>query len=355
MLMTPPILSAECYVLIRGKELSAFGEQEGWTFAAESYDINYRSLVMDQFEHWEIKEYPDTLPCLRAVASGEADCYLTTNYQYNHMRRECERLGLALLATGKEADFTIAVDSDSRELYSILTRTTSFISDTIMNEALAYYTAEGAKLSLMELVLDNLPFVIGGVVVLVLLILLVIVQRRVIAEQRKVNEQQKQLVATKELAYKDPLTGVKSKHAFVCAERKLDEKITAGTVTEFSVGVFDLNDLKKVNDTQGHEAGDRYIREACMYICRCFQHSPVYRIGGDEFAVILEGEDYAAREELLSAFDRQMDENRAQGKIVVSSGLARFDPERDASFGRVFERADARMYQRKRILKGAAG
>ena len=132
----------------------------------------------------------------------------------------------------------------------------------------------------------------------------------------------------------------------------MDERIAEGTVAEFAVGVFDLNDLKKVNDTQGHDAGDRYIKEACMCICKCFQHSPVYRIGGDEFAVILEGEDYAAQDELLEVFDRQMEENLAQRKIVVSTGISRFVPGQDNSFRTVFERADEKMYQRKRTLKG---
>ena len=58
------------------------------------------------------------------------------------------------------------------------------------------------------------------------------------------------------------------------------------------------------------------------------------------------------QDKLLSDLDRQMEANRSQGLIVISGGISRFDPERDNSFHTVFERADEKMYQRKRILKG---
>lgn len=83
--------------------------------------------------------------------------------------------------------------------------------------------------------------------------------------------------------------------------------------------------------------------------------SPVYRIGGDEFVAILEGADYDAQDALLADFDRQMEENLTQGKVVVSAGVSRFMPGQDDSFRAVFERADERMYQRKRALKGTVG
>ena len=152
-------------------------------------------------------------------------------------------------------------------------------------------------------------------------------------------------------AFTDDLTGVKSKHAYVEAELLLDQRIDEGTVDEFALVLFDLNELKKINDSQGHEAGDQYIREACRIICTRFKRSPIYRIGGDEFVAILEGDDYGNRAELLAAFETQMDLNQAQGRITVASGCACFDPARDKSSQTVFERADEQMYQRKKRMK----
>ena len=153
------------------------------------------------------------------------------------------------------------------------------------------------------------------------------------------------------MAYTDDLTGVKSKHAFVEAEELMDQRIEEKTVMKFAMVLFDLNDLKEINDTQGHEVGDQYIKEGCRIICRQFKHSPVYRIGGDEFVAILEGADYDKHDELLASFEKQMDSNLMHGKISIASGCACFDPSSDRSSHSVLERADEKMYQRKKQMK----
>ena len=119
----------------------------------------------------------------------------------------------------------------------------------------------------------------------------------------------------------------------------------------FNVAFFDLNGLKIINDTLGHEAGDEYIKTGCMLICKQFKHSPVFRIGGDEFVAILKGGDYEIREELEQAFRNTIDENQKNGAVVVSSGLAIYQPETDSSYNDVFKRADELMYKRKQALK----
>jgi len=164
-------------------------------------------------------------------------------------------------------------------------------------------------------------------------------------------EHKKAVTNAKQIAYRDPLTGVKSARAYQEAKAVFDRRISELQLKELGVIVFDVNGLKQVNDNLGHEEGDKYIQAGSELICNQFQHSPVYRIGGDEFVVILEGEDYRARLELLSAFDRQMEENQKAGIVTVSSGLDTFRPGRDIDFNSIFERADQRMYERKKYLK----
>ena len=177
-------------------------------------------------------------------------------------------------------------------------------------------------------------------------------RRRELEEMFRKNELQRQaLGSARHLAYTDSLTHVKNTHAYVETEKELDERIADGKIREFGVVVFDINGLKQVNDTHGHDAGDRYIKEACRMICRQFTHSPVYRIGGDEFVAILEGEDYQNRKNLIASFEIQVEENLKSGLAVVASGLAVFRREQDHSYRRVFERADQRMYDRKGYLK----
>ena len=177
-------------------------------------------------------------------------------------------------------------------------------------------------------------------------------QHREIKKLRELEIQQaKALGSARHMAYTDPLTGVKNKHAYLEAEQLVDQHIADGSITEFGVAVFDLNGLKIINDTKGHEAGDRYIKSACSLICAQFKHSPVYRIGGDEFVAFLEGEDYLNREILLLDFNHRIDENQKLGRVVVSSGFDIFNPDINDTFIKVFERADKKMYERKSKLK----
>lgn len=165
------------------------------------------------------------------------------------------------------------------------------------------------------------------------------------------RQREAELGSARRLVNTDPLTGVKSKHAYIEMESDLNDRIMKGSAEPFALVVFDLNGLKSINDTKGHEAGDLYIKDACRLICNIFKHSPVYRIGGDEFIAILHGEDFEGRDKLMKAFDVQVEDNIAKGDVVVSAGMADYTPGQNADYWTVFELADARMYHRKKTLK----
>ena len=113
--------------------------------------------------------------------------------------------------------------------------------------------------------------------------------------------------------------------------------------------ILDLNDLKKVNDSEGHKAGDQFIRDACKIICTTFKRSPVFRVGGDEFAVISQGEDYSRIEELAEMMNAHNEEAVKNGGIVIAMGVSCYND--DAKVAQVYERADQRMYEDKSRLK----
>lgn len=155
-------------------------------------------------------------------------------------------------------------------------------------------------------------------------------------------------------ATQDPMTGVKNKRVWQETEKRLDEEIRAGTA-RFGVVVCDVNGLKQLNDSQGHEAGDALIIRASRHICRVFTHSPVYRIGGDEFTAILEGGDLEERDHLVEQFYQRLAATEEEGVAVsVALGVATLRPE-DSSFAEVFQRADARMYAKKQEMKATMG
>ena len=133
-------------------------------------------------------------------------------------------------------------------------------------------------------------------------------------------------------------------------------RIDAGEQEQFALVVADVNGLKTVNDAQGHEAGDQLIRNTSRCICGIYAHSPVFRIGGDEFVVILTGGDYARRDELLAELRAKslpgIEELQLQnGDASVASGMAEYSPETDTTVAEVFARADEAMYACKKQMK----
>lgn len=172
--------------------------------------------------------------------------------------------------------------------------------------------------------------------------------------RKTVEHLQKYIKYINGLAYRDPLTGVKNKTAYQEAESRLEEQMRLGK-PEFAVVMLDINGLKHVNDTYGHDFGDMLITSACRIICKTFQHSPVYRIGGDEFVVILEKADFSNYANLLDKLNRETDSynhaSRPELQVSIARGIAVFDSETDLVFANVFKRADDSMYQNKTAMK----
>ena len=152
----------------------------------------------------------------------------------------------------------------------------------------------------------------------------------------------------------DALTKVRNKRAYDVEVERIDQEI-AGGKTAFGLAMIDLNYLKKINDTYGHDKGNEAIRTLCRTICGVFVHSPVYRIGGDEFVVVLENHDYEHLDELKVSFDQEMlklgNEKTPWEGVSAAAGYALFDPSRDKDVESVFERADKEMYEQKKRMK----
>ncbi len=155
----------------------------------------------------------------------------------------------------------------------------------------------------------------------------------------------------------DALTSVKNKGAFTVAVESLQKQADLGSEDlRFAVGAFDCNDLKSINDRFGHDKGDTYLKAACRLICRVFHHSPVFRTGGDEFAVLLQHSDYENRQALIALFEEERKKLCAAAenewdKVSIAMGVADYDPSSDRSVIDTVHRADAVMYADKRRQK----
>ena len=166
----------------------------------------------------------------------------------------------------------------------------------------------------------------------------------------KLNEEKENSKVFKSMANTDSLTGVRNKHAYMETEAQLNSWIREGAVEKLALVACDINGLKYVNDTQGHAAGDKLIKDACSLICNVFNHGSVYRTGGDEFVVLLSGKGYDTREETIADFNKQVEENINGNGVVVSIGYTTLQPGDEQVYD-LFERADRMMYDRKKELK----
>ncbi|MCR5324080.1 MAG: diguanylate cyclase [Lachnospiraceae bacterium] len=168
-----------------------------------------------------------------------------------------------------------------------------------------------------------------------------------------INEQVLRYRALAKKATSDELTGAKNKNSYKEFEEKLNGLISSGEA-EFAIVACDINNLKTINDTLGHSAGDEYIRSSCSLICNTYVHSPVFRVGGDEFIVIVSGEDYLNRDSLLKELQDKVENNVKcevdPSRPVIATGMCAYTGD-FKSVEDVFNEADQRMYENKRRLK----
>lgn len=175
--------------------------------------------------------------------------------------------------------------------------------------------------------------------------------------QQTVNHLQQYIEYINGLAYRDAMTGVKNKTAYEEKIKTIEEQMRLGQ-PEFAVMVLDINGLKQVNDRWGHDFGDMLIINSCKIICSIFKRSPVYRIGGDEFVVIIENADLEHYQQLLEEMEDAIaaanKSAREEFDISIARGIAIYDSSMDLVFANVFKRADDAMYQNKLLMKQAS-
>lgn len=152
------------------------------------------------------------------------------------------------------------------------------------------------------------------------------------------------------LAYMDMLTGIQNNTAYSREISMIRDDIQNGK-SDFAVFVVDVNGLKYINDTYGHEYGNKLITKTAVVIAEVFGHKNVYRIGGDEFAVIMRGGNSEECRELEQKFEERLKERDGEIRILAAIGSSVYDKNIDSDYESVFKRADGEMYKRKQKMK----
>lgn len=158
------------------------------------------------------------------------------------------------------------------------------------------------------------------------------------------------------LAYTDSMTGLNNKAAFETTKEVIESEVKLNRAA-FTIIVMDVNNLKTINDTIGHEKGDLLLKHVTQCMRETFVGFPLYRIGGDEFCTIINGADaqyLIAKLQAITAKRSEEDFEIFQCSYQIAAGDATYVKKRDKSFDDVFNRADKAMYENKKMLKEKA-
>lgn len=353
-LMSPALMTTEMDAVVRASEQKEFLRKDKIIVAVNEGNTNYDMFLADHYPKWERAYFKDTPAGLEAIAEGKADCVIISSYRYSNISKQCEKLHLATVYTGVNMDYCIAVSEGNSVLYSILSKIIGVVPNGIVHSALTYYSTEDVKTSLGEIIKDNLFIILTVIAVILFVIVLLLLHN--IRANKMILEKEDQVKDLNRKAYVDPLTMVRNKSAYNEYIKKLQEQLDRDEVIDLAIGIFDCNDLKSINDQYGHEKGDIYIKNACSMICKVFGHSPVFRIGGDEFAIILMNSDFSNRDELVAQLDKKQEERNSVVKSIwervhIAHGIAVYDHELDDELSDTARRADKSMYDNKRKMK----
>ncbi len=174
--------------------------------------------------------------------------------------------------------------------------------------------------------------------------------------EQDLDKSKQQVAQLGDMAVRDPLTGIRNKNGYHQEVERVIGGIEQGD-TKFGVVMVDLNFLKRINDTHGHDKGNESIVKLCKLVCETFAHSPVFRVGGDEFVAIVKGGDYDRVESLVARFNQSVQESSVDESLYpwertsAAIGYALFDSRYDAGYDDVFRRADKAMYEHKKAMK----
>ena len=151
-----------------------------------------------------------------------------------------------------------------------------------------------------------------------------------------------------ELAVRDALTGVWNKTAYFT---RIGE-INGREQKDFAAAVFDMNGLKGINDTLGHECGDTALQHVANNLKAVFGENNLYRIGGDEFIAVIDHADSETMTNLFSNLDRELEKFNEQEHIYkcplsISKGYCVYDSAEDREYIDTFRKADNAMYRDK--------
>ena len=249
--ITSALMRTDMSAVVREADQRTFFKNERTAVAVNVGNPNYDMFLLDHFPEWRSIYFKDTLECLKAVADGQADCILISNYRYNNIAALCEQYKLTTLSTGVEMDYCFAVNRQDITLYSILSRVTRVVPSSTVNAALTYYFTEDAKLSLLDLLNQNAGVVVA-IASAVLMTILFLMWRGMDAK-KKASAEHRLITATET----DELSGLYSRNYFY---EYADRMYREHPEKPMDAIVLNIERFHSLNALHGRSFGDQTLQ-----------------------------------------------------------------------------------------------
>lgn len=342
LLVTSELTSSYVMVVYKGN----YDEDKTSIIAVEENNPLQRFCVEEHFPDAKIVSCKSRQECVDAVDSGRANSTLMCSDTYYAYRNEFENLSdLNISNTGYEVLISFAARRDDVQMYSFLKKGLASMKDTEIHEALIAEDYANPEMNVRQFLQKHVILVILVLAVVLALILVLFIYY--VISKRKELSLAKSNSELNEKAYIDLATGLPNKNK---CEEMLATHLTITKPT--ACFMLDLNDLKKVNDTLGHEMGDIMILNFAKLLRKVvpLQYF-VGRFGGDEFIVIAEG--ISGREEAEEIVHQIKDMIlkfnglRGEFQINYACGYALSEDYPEAALLDLLDKADIKMYEDK--------
>ena len=247
-IITDPLVINDMFAMVRTADRQGLSKEQEMKVAVPAGNPSFETFLNNFFPKWQIVYYPDAEAGYRAVASGEADCGLVSNYRISRISDVCTKYGFATLATNESMEMCFAVRKEDSSLFSILNKVTHRMPETMMNTSLTRYAFRDDKVSLVDFLRDNLGYVIAGIVTIIAIILLLVLRSARAEAKAKAGSR---IISETEL---DRLTGLYNREFFLVYANRMYKEHPEKPMDAVAVDIERFHSLTSLNGrTFGNE------------------------------------------------------------------------------------------------------
>ena len=311
-IITDPLVTTEMYATVRTADRQGVSHDEEMSVAVIKGNPNYETFLMDNFPNWKLVYYDDGTAAYQAVASGEVDCGLVSNYRISQISDLCEKYDLSVLATGEAMDMSFAVDRKNDCLYSILNKIIHLVPDTSLNSSLTKYGFRDDKISVVEFIRENLIYFIAVIAIIVVVILLLVLRN---VKTKAKMEEGRRIISEAE---RDSLTNLYNLNFFLVYANRLWREHPDRPMDAV---VLNIDRFHSVNALYGREFGDHVLQTLGGEIQRFVDENEgiAGRGGADRFDIYCpHREDWQAQ---LERFQQKLDGLLYNANIHLRMGV----------------------------------